>query len=74
MNLRKNIMKCRFCKKEIHFLPSCLDNSYTPTDEEKMTKGNVYSFLGMKEVEITGLCERCFDLVTEEEEYDEEYK
>lgn len=64
-------MKCKLCKKEIHFLPSCLDDSYVPTEEEKKTKGNVYSYMGMKEVKITGLCERCFDFISEEE--DEEY-
>lgn len=28
-------MKCKLCKKEIHFLPSCLDDSYVPTEEEE---------------------------------------
>ena len=29
----------------------------------------------MKEVKITGLCERCFDFISEEdEEYDKKYK
>lgn len=69
-------MKCRFCKNEIHFLPSCFDENIEPTEKEKATKGNVYSFRGMKEVKITGLCERCFDYVTreDEEECDEKHE
>lgn len=44
--------------------------------KKKKTKGNVYSYMGMKEVKITGLCERCFDFISEEddEEYDKKYK
>ena len=57
-------MKCRCCKVELNFLPSCFDPSIRPTDKEKTTKGNVYSRLGLRETQISGFCECCFDRFT----------
>lgn len=61
---------CLNCKQEIHFHPSLtLDDWPSPvTEEEKRTPGIIYSDAGYKEYKISGLCEACFDYITQEDE------
>lgn len=49
--------KCVACEKEFNWNP----------DEKDVKPGDVYSYSGIKETKITGLCECCFDDATKEE-------
>lgn len=63
-------MKCLFCHMPINVVVN-----EPLTREIITTKGNVYSEAGVREVEISQLCEVCFDEVTlEDEKALEEYR
>lgn len=46
--------------------PRCKHYPFFVPHDEALLEGHVYSELGMNEVNITGYCEFCFDLVTKE--------
>ena len=58
----KNI--CISCKKEIHFH----DPFNNPISYEESEEGDVYSYQGLKEYKISGMCEHCFDKSFADEE------
>lgn len=51
---------CVFCRQLVVYLPY----------DHALAKGHVYSEAGVQEVDITGVCEWCFDDVTKEPEDD----
>ena len=57
-------MKCVWCHNEINYLITSIDADTPLTMEDISTKGNVYSLAGVREVEISQMCEVCFDEVT----------
>ena len=68
-------MKCVCCHNDINYLVTSIDANTPLTMEDINTKGNVYSSAGVREVEISQLCEVCFDEVTlEDEKALEEYR
>lgn len=68
---KEKTMKCLCCKKEI-FLHPFLNGGKYPTEEEKMKSGVVYSEAGYREVQISGICEACFDRITKDTDEDDE--
>lgn len=57
-------MKCVCCHNDINYLVTSIDANTPLTMEDINTKGNVYSSAGVREVEISQMCEVCFDEVT----------
>lgn len=59
---------CISCKNHIFIHPYVtFDYAPLPTNEEKSKPGIIYSSMGLKEYEISGLCEYCFDKTALEE-------
>lgn len=52
--------------------PSCGHYSFHAPWTHALIEGHVYSDDGAREIHITGYCEFCFDLITEEPEDDDE--
>lgn len=46
--------------------PRCKNYPFFATHDEALIEGHVYSGDGVRELQITGYCEFCFDLVTQE--------
>ena len=68
-------MKCVCCHNDINYLVTSIDANIPLTMEDINTKGNVYSSAGVREVEISQLCEVYFNMVTlEDEKALEEYR
>ena len=58
-------MNCISCHKPIFYCPEA-------SEEMKKKDGCVYSEAGLREVNISGMCEACFDKYTADEDEDEE--
>ena len=57
--------RCVNCGQRITIHPSIFHEAAPkPTDEEKRTPGIIYSYAGYKEINISGMCEACFDEIT----------
>jgi len=52
--------------------PSCKNYPFFAPYDEALIEGHVYSHDGVSEIRITGYCEWCFDLITQEPEEDDE--
>lgn len=46
--------------------PMCKHYPFLAPHDEALMEGHVYSHAGIDEVRITGYCEFCFDLITQE--------
>ena len=60
---------------ETKFLPPCMNCKHVPFYapwHEAVIEGHVYSHDGLREIDITGLCEYCFDDITAEPDEEEE--
>lgn len=57
----KLTLNCKKCGTSLVYVP--YDHAVEP--------GHIYSVMGVKEVDMTGWCEWCFDEVTKEPEEDE---
>lgn len=55
-NETPNLMMCTRCKNNVFFAPHA----------EPLIEGHIYSHGGLAEMRISGLCEYCFDNITEE--------
>lgn len=58
---------------ETKYLPPCPDCGHVPfhaPHHEALIEGHVYSRDGLKELNITGFCEYCFDKITTEPDED----
>jgi hypothetical protein len=52
--------------------PRCRHYPFFAPHDEALIEGHVYSHDGVAEIRITGYCEFCFDLITEEPEEEDE--
>ena len=52
--------------------PRCKNYPFFAPHDEALIEGHVYSHDGMAEIRITGYCEFCFDLITQEPDEEEE--
>ncbi len=52
--------------------PKCKHYSFFAPHDEALIEGHVYSQDGLSELQITGYCEFCFDLITREPEEEPE--
>ena len=60
---------------ETKYLPPCMNCKHVPFYvpwHEAMIEGHVYSNDGLREINISGLCEYCFDDITSEPDEEEE--
>ena len=58
--------------KQLRPCPRCKHHLFYAPHNEALVEGHVYSQDGMAEISITGYCEFCFDLVTEEPDEEED--
>lgn len=51
--------------------PRCQHHSFNALWTHALIEGHVYSYAGIRELDITGYCEFCFDHLTKEPDEDE---